>query len=123
MKNLKCSLVAKITAVLLSYIMALVLTLSVVAVAFMGYGEFYTNSAQKLEHDILRDMAYKDCHLLAGYDKFERENLSDYYKDKNIYFTIEDSKMTEQVLALFFEAASMGELNEYTTGHYKRGVE
>ena len=50
----------------------------------------------------------------------EMKHSADSYR---IDFTIEDSKMTEQVLALFFEAASMGELNEYTTGHYKRGVE
>ncbi len=91
MKNLKCSFPAKVTAVILSYLMAIVCALSVVAVGFMGYSDYYIKSPEKLQRDILGEMAYKDCYLLAGYDKFERENLPDYYMDKNIFFTIEDA--------------------------------
>ncbi len=89
MKNLKCSLPMKITAVILSYVMALILVLSTVAVAFMGYFDFYFNSAENLEREILGDMAMSECYSLAGYDDLERENIPYYYEDTNLYFTIE----------------------------------
>ncbi len=89
MKNLKCSLPMKITAVLLSYVMALVLVISVVSVAFMGYFDFYVNSAEKLERNILGDMAKSDCYMLAGYDDLERENIPYYFEDSNVYISIE----------------------------------
>lgn len=40
-----------------------------------------------------------------------------------IDFTIEDSKSTGKVLDLFFDRNNTTDLSEYTTGHYKRGVE
>ncbi len=91
MKNLKCSLPAKITAVILSYVMALILVLTTVSVAFMGYLDFYINSAEKLERQILGAMARSDCYVLAGYVDLERENLPYYYEDTNLYFSVEDS--------------------------------
>ncbi len=89
MKNLKCSLPTKITAIILSYVMALILVLSTVAVAFMGYFDFYVNSVGNLERKILGDMARSDCHMLAGYVDLERENIPYYYEDTNLYFSIE----------------------------------
>ncbi len=79
----------KITAVILSYVMALVLVLSVAAVAFMGYFDFYINSAEKLERDILGSIAQSDCYVLAGYVDLERENIPYYFEDSNVYFSIE----------------------------------
>lgn len=40
-----------------------------------------------------------------------------------IDFTMEDSKMTGQVLDLYFKNSKEAEFGEYTTGHFKRGVE
>ena len=40
-----------------------------------------------------------------------------------IDFTIEDSKMTEKVLDFYFGYTEEAEFGEYTTGHFKRGVE
>ena len=40
-----------------------------------------------------------------------------------IDFTIEDSKMTEAVLDLYLGLGFESALGEYTTGHFKRGVE
>lgn len=40
-----------------------------------------------------------------------------------IDFTIEDSKATGQVLDLYFGCDGKTEFGEYTTGHFKRGVE
>ena len=90
MKNLKCSLPMKITAVILSYVMALVLVLSTVAVAFMGYLNFYFNSLDTLEKSILGEMAMGEAGTLACYDDLERENIKYYYEDTNLFFTIED---------------------------------
>ena len=90
MKNLKCSLPMKITAVILSYVMALVLVLSTASVAFMGYLNFYFNSLDTLEKSILGEMAMGEAGTLACYDDLERENIKYYYEDTNLFFTIED---------------------------------
>ena len=57
-------------------------------------------------------------------------SLHKYIKDMHypidayrLCFTIEDSKMTKAVLDLYFENGSDMVLGEYTTGHFKRGVE
>ena len=57
-------------------------------------------------------------------------SLHKYLKDMNysidsyrIDFTIEDSKMTEAVMDLYLNGGNEGLLGEYTTGHFKRGVE
>ena len=55
-------------------------------------------------HKYLKDMHY----------------LIDSYR---IDFTIEDSKMTQAVLDLYFGMGLENALGEYTTGHFKRGVE
>ncbi len=88
MKNLKQSLPVKITAVLLSYVMMLVLVLSTVSVAAMGYFDFYFNSPKNLQENILGDMLYGDCHSLALYHDLDRE-VDYYYKDSNLFYTIE----------------------------------
>ncbi|MBQ4119955.1 MAG: sensor histidine kinase [Clostridia bacterium] len=88
MKNLKCSLPMKITAVILSYVMALVLVLSTVAVAVMGYFNFYFNSSKNVQENILSDMVYGECYTLAGYHDLGRE-IDYYYKDSNLFYTIE----------------------------------
>lgn len=38
-------------------------------------------------------------------------------------FTIEDFKVTETVLDMYFQMSETVDIGEYTTGHYKRGVE
>ena len=57
-------------------------------------------------------------------------SLHKYLKDMrypvNAYridFTLEDSKMTKTVMDLYFKAGKDSDLGEYTTGHFKRGVE
>ena len=88
MKNLKCSLPMKITAVLLSYVMVLVLVLSTAAVAAMGYLNFYFSSSKDVQENILSDMVYGECHTLAGYHDLGRE-IGYYYKDSNLFYAIE----------------------------------
>ena len=57
-------------------------------------------------------------------------SLHKYLKDMNysidsyrIDFTIEDSKMTANVMDLYIGSGNESLLGEYTTGHFKRGVE
>ena len=57
-------------------------------------------------------------------------SLHKYLKDMrypvNAYridFTLEDSKMTKIVMDLYFKSGKDCDLGEYTTGHFKRGVE
>lgn len=88
MKNLKCSLPMKITAVLLSYLMAFILVLSTVSVALMGYFDFYFNSPKNLQENILGDMLQGDCHSLAIYHDLDRQ-VDYYYKDSNLFYAIE----------------------------------
>ena len=90
MKNLKCSLPMKITAVILSYVMALVLVLSTVAIAFMGYFNFYFNSQETLQKEILGEMAMGECYTLAILSENER-NIQYYYEDRNLFYMIEDA--------------------------------
>lgn len=88
MKNLKCSLPMKITAVILSYVMALILVLSTVSVALMGYFDFYFNSPKNLQENILGDMLQGDCQSLAIYHDLDRQ-INYYYKDSNLFYSIE----------------------------------
>ena len=88
MKNIKCSLPMKIAAVILSYVMMLILVLSTVAVAVMGYCNFYFNSSQQLQKSILGDMVQGECYTLAGYHDLER-NIDYYYEDSNLFYRIE----------------------------------
>ena len=56
---------------------------------------------------------------LHKYIKDMRHSIDGYRID----FTIEDSKMTKAVLDLYFGNGTDVSLGEYTTGHFKRGVE
>lgn len=66
MKNLLCSLPAKIAAIMLSYVMVLVIVLSSAAALGMGYLDFYTRSSYLVEKDILTEMAVSECNKLIG---------------------------------------------------------
>ena len=67
------------------------------------YSELYNCVPMSL-HKYIKDMR----HSIDGY---------------RIDFTIEDSKMTKAVLDLYFGNGTDVSLGEYTTGHFKRGVE
>ncbi len=88
MKKSLSSLPLKITAVLLSYVMAIVLILSVAAVALMGYFNFYFTSRESIQQDLLGDMALSEAHHIAVLYDLERD-LDYNYSGSNIYYTIE----------------------------------
>ena len=66
MKNLLCSLPAKITAIILSYVMVLVIVLSTAAAMVMGYMEFYTHSSRQMQKTILNEMAVGEGYWLSN---------------------------------------------------------
>lgn len=67
------------------------------------YSELYNCVPMSL-HKYLKDMRHK-------VDAFRMD------------FTIEDSKNTKQILDLYMDKENSMEMSDYTTGHYKRGVE
>lgn len=83
----KESLSAKIAAIIVSYVMAVVLVISVSATVVMGVYKFYFSEADTLKEEILTDMAQNEAYhisdLLDSNVNFER-----YYKDKNVFFKI-----------------------------------
>lgn len=91
MKKCLTSLPLKITAVLLSYLMAIVLILSVAAVAVMGYFNFYFTSRESIQQDLLGDMALSEAHHIAVLYDLERD-LDYNYSGSNIYYTIETNE-------------------------------
>lgn len=90
MKKPLSSLPMKIAAVLLSYVMVLVLVVSVAAVAFMGYFNFYFTSKHSIQKNLLGDMASGEAYNLAVLYDLERD-IEYYYEDSNVYYTIETS--------------------------------
>lgn len=83
----KESLSAKIASIIFSYIMAVVLVISVSATVMMGIFKFYFSEADTLKQEILTDMAQNEAyHISSLLDS--GVNLERYYKDKNVFFTV-----------------------------------
>ena len=92
MKKSLTNLPLKIASVFLSYIMVLVLAVSVISVAVMGYYGFYFTSKDNIEQDILEEMAVNETYNVAIlYDRGSDQGreLEYYYKDSNVYYLIE----------------------------------
>ncbi len=88
MRKLLNSLPAKIGAILLSYVMVVVLLISLVSVICMGYFNFYFSSQSVLEENLLSDMALSESYNLEIYHDLGRD-IEYNYKNKNVYYLIE----------------------------------
>lgn len=98
----KESLSAKIAAIIFSYIMAVVLVISVIATAVMGIYKFYFSEQDILKQEILTDMAQSEAYYIANDLEYNTkgENLSiddlldtksqfdRYYRNKNVFYKI-----------------------------------
>ena len=85
--KLRESLAAKITAVILSYIMAVVLVISAIFTVVMGYYKFYFSGVDAVKEEILTEMAHNEAQYIDRLlDK--GTNLKSYYKDKNVFYKI-----------------------------------
>ncbi|MBR6509496.1 MAG: sensor histidine kinase [Clostridia bacterium] len=91
----------KITAVVFSYISVLILVISLLSVGVMGYYKFYFSSEKIVTEEILTDMAEKESYYIHNFLDDGRE-ITHYYKDKNIYFSVTDLK-TGKVLETNYE--------------------
>ncbi len=83
----KESLSSKIAAIIFSYIMAVVLVVSVIATVVMGVYKFYFSEVYTLKEEILTDMAQSEAYYIAG-DLDSKVSLERYYRDKNVYYRI-----------------------------------
>lgn len=90
MKKLIGSTPAKIAAFILSYVMVLVFVFSTAGTVVMGYYKFYFSNEETVKQEILTDMAENElnyvCHMMSE----ELKDLESYYKDKNVYYVVED---------------------------------
>lgn len=83
----KENLPAKIASVIFSYVMAIILVISVVGIGVMGYFKFYFSNPATLKEEILTDMAQSEAYHIHNLLEWE-EDLEDYYKDKNVYYNV-----------------------------------
>ena len=83
----KENLSAKIASIIFSYIMAVVLVISVIATAIMGYYKFYFSDLDILKEEILTVMAENEANHIANYLDSD-SYLQKYYRDKNVFYRI-----------------------------------
>ena len=91
LKKLTESLAFKIAAVLLSYLMVLICVLTAGATFVMGYYKFYFSNEETVKQEIMSDMARNEANYVSTLLHMNSD-LTNYYKDKNIYFEIYDVK-------------------------------
>jgi len=97
-KKLINSTLAKIIAVILSYIMLCTLAFSVCAIGIMGYYKFYFSNEETVKEEILTDMAEREASYVSQLLDMGKD-LEDYYRDKNIFYVVTDYENEEVVFA------------------------
>lgn len=116
MKKASKSLPLKITAVLTSYVMTIVLILSVWAVAFMGYEDFYFKSKDRIYDEILGTMAMNEAYKLSEMGITE-DTVDKNGRYSNYYYEITDIS-GETVTGYFLGNADILLSREYNDGSY-----
>lgn len=108
------SLGAKIAAIIVSYVMIVVLGLSVSATVFMGYYKFYFSEVEVLKEEILTYMAENEAYHISNMLDWG-DNLDKYYRDKNVFYRVtyikDDLVLTNYNGEKFIASA--------TAGHYE----
>lgn len=116
MKKALKSLPLKITAVLISYVMTIVLILSVLSVAFMGYEGFYFKSKDRIYDEILGAMAMNEAYKLSEMGITE-DTVDKNGRYSNYYYEITDIS-GETVNSYFLGNADILLSREYSDGSY-----
>lgn len=116
MKKALKSLPLKITAVLTSYVMTIVLILSVLSVAFMGYEGFYFKSKDRIYDEILGAMAMNEAYKLSEMGITE-DTVDKNGRYSNYYYEITDIS-GETVTGYFLGNADILLSREYNDGSY-----
>ena len=83
----KESLSSKIASIIFSYVMLLVLVVSVVGIVVMGMYKFYFSDATALKEEILSDMAHNEAYHIHNMLEWG-DDLEDYYRNKNVYYKV-----------------------------------
>lgn len=83
----KESLAAKITSIIFSYVMVIVLAVSVAGTVVMGVYKFYFSEVGALKEEILSDMAQNEAYHIHNLLELG-DNLDDYYRNKNVYYRV-----------------------------------
>ncbi len=81
------SLAAKITSIIFSYVMVIVLAVSVAGTVVMGVYKFYFSEVGALKEEILSDMAQNEAYHIHNLLEWG-DNLDDYYRNKNVYYRV-----------------------------------
>ena len=81
------SLAAKISSIIVSYVMVLVLAISVAGTVVMGVYKFYFSEVGALKEEILSDMAQNEAYHIHNLLEWG-DNLDDYYRNKNVYYRV-----------------------------------
>ena len=81
LNKFKENLSAKIASIIFSYIMAVVLVISVIATAVMGFYKFYFSDLDILKEEILTVMAENEANHISNYLDSD-SYLQKYYRDK-----------------------------------------
>lgn len=116
----KESTTSKIAAIIFSYVMLLVLIISIAGTVVMGFYKFYFSDVDALKEEILSDMAHNEAYHIHNMLEWE-DDLDDYYRNKNVYYKVvfDDSG---EVLTNYNDEPYIGygksghyKYNEYTT--------
>ncbi len=88
MKKYLSSIPLKVSAILTSYVMMIVLAVSVVSVLIMGYCGFYFSSKQNIKNDILGSIADGKAYRMSKYDDIAND-VEYVFSNSNFFYTIE----------------------------------
>lgn len=89
MKKLTGSTPAKIAAFILSFVMVFVFVVTTAGTVVMVYYKFYFSNEETVKQEVLTDMAEGEAQYIS-YRMSNYMNLESYYKDKNVYYVVED---------------------------------
>ncbi len=125
MKKLINSTLAKIIAVILSYIMLCTLAFSVCAIGIMGYYKFYFSNEETVKEEILTDMAEREASYVSQLLDMGKD-LEDYYRDKNIFYVVTNYENEDVVFSSNYkgeETVAKGTDIYYTfSGEYETDI-
>jgi len=86
---------AKVAAVIISYVLAVITVLSAMAAGTMLYHKFYFSNAKTVKEEIITSMAQDEAQFALRKWYWSNESLDNYYADKNVYYEIYDVRNDE----------------------------
>ena len=107
------SLAAKISSIIVSYVMVLVLAISVAGTVVMGVYKFYFSEVGALKEEILSDMAQNEAYHIHNLLEWG-DDLDDYYRNKNVYYRVTYTD-SEKILTNYDDEPYIASA---TSGHY-----